>query len=264
MTNIEQMYGVLAAGLWAVLGVAQAGAVPPPPSPPSEIVPNPRSTDRSAVLDDAKVQEFLALARVGDPTAAFRLSRHYAAVEDVAEGQYWRVVAAARGHRVAQYTLGFQKADADDCPTLAEARAWFEASNWGDGSRDPGIVPSFEETYARLCKGGLRGVRGTVQNADRCADGRLASVNAMQVAYADFSGNILPVEHPHGDGDGDGDQSSFLADPQNYEVRITKVAGGHEVKFFPVMSTERGMKGGGGKYMVKLCSRTSGGFSPFM
>lgn len=101
---------------------------------------------------------------------------------------------------------------------------------------------------------------GAVQSAERCPDGKLASVNALEVAYADFAKKVLPVEHPVVEGG----RSGFLSDPQSYEVRITKVAGGHEVKFFPVMSPERGIKGGGGKYMVKLCSGVWGGFSPFM
>ncbi|WP_312317883.1 hypothetical protein [Stenotrophomonas sp.] len=101
---------------------------------------------------------------------------------------------------------------------------------------------------------------GAVQDVDRCSDGRLALVNAVEVAYADFSRNVLPVEHPKVKGA----QSRFLSNPQNYEVRITSVAGGHEVRFFPLMLPGHGVKGGGGKYMVEFCSGASGGFSPFM
>lgn len=127
-------------------------AVPPPPGDPSEIVPNPRSIDRGSELESAKLQEFMRLARSGDGSAAFRLSRHYAAIEDVVEARYWTAVAAARGHRIAQYSLGFSKSDADDCPTLAEARAWVQESNRQDGSHDPGIASALEAKYAKLCE----------------------------------------------------------------------------------------------------------------
>lgn len=129
------------------------GRCPPrPPGPPSEIVLNPRSIDRGSELEGAKLKDTKALADSGDASSAFRLSSHYAAIEDVAEGRYWLVVAAVRGHRVAQYNLGFLKSDADDCPTLAEARAWVEESNRQDGNHDPGIAPALEAKYATLCE----------------------------------------------------------------------------------------------------------------
>lgn len=152
MKAVKSKQAAYAVGVWAALSASSAWAVPPPPGPPSEIVANPRSIDRGSELEEAKLQVLMALARTGDGSAAFRLSRHYAAIEDAVEARYWTAVAAARGHRVAQYSLGFMKSDADDCLTLAEARAWVEESNRPDGSRDPGIAPDLEAKYARLCE----------------------------------------------------------------------------------------------------------------
>lgn len=148
----KSKHAAYAVGVWAALGVSSAWSVPPPPPPPSVIVPNPRSIDRGSELEGVKLNDVMALARSGDASAAFRLSRHYEAVEDVAQGRYWTAVAAARGHRVAQYNLGFSKAEADDCPTLAEARAWIEESSRLDGFRDPGVAPALEAKYAKLCE----------------------------------------------------------------------------------------------------------------
>lgn len=106
--------------MWAAIGLSSAWAVPPPPSPPSEIVPNPRSIDQGSEHEGAKLQKVKAIARSGDASAAFRLSRHYAAIEEVL--------------------------------TLAEARAWIEESSRLDGYRDPGIAPALEAKYAKLCE----------------------------------------------------------------------------------------------------------------
>ena len=149
---VKTKHAAYAVGAWAALGVSHAWAVPPPPPPPSEIVPNPRSLDRGSELEGAKLHEFMALARSGDGSAAFRLSRHYAAIGDVLEARYWTAVAAARGHRIAQYSLGFLKSEADDCLTLAEARAWIEEFSRLDGFRDPGVAPALEAKYAKLCE----------------------------------------------------------------------------------------------------------------
>ncbi|WNH54518.1 hypothetical protein [Stenotrophomonas oahuensis] len=150
--EFKSKHAAYAVGVWTALGVSSAWSVPPPPPPPSVIVPNPRSIDRGSELEGEKLQNFMALARSGDASAAFRLSRHYAAIGDVVEARYWTVVAAARGHRVAQYSLGFSKAEADDCLTLAEAKAWIEEFSRVDGFRDPGIAPALEAKYAKSCE----------------------------------------------------------------------------------------------------------------
>lgn len=149
---VKSKQAAYAVGVWVALGVTSAWAVPPPPSPPTVIVPNPRSLSRGSELEGVKLQEIMALARSGDASAAFRLSHHYEAVEDMAKGRYWTTVAAARGHRVAQYNLGFSKAKADDCLTLAEAKGWLEEFSRLDGYRDPGVAPALEAKYTQLCE----------------------------------------------------------------------------------------------------------------
>lgn len=152
MKKVKMKKATYAAAAWMALGVSSAWAVPPPPSPPTVIVPNPRSLSRGSELEGVKLQEIMTLARSGDASAAFRLSHHYAAVEDAVEARYWTTVAAARGHRVAQYNLAFSKARADDCPTLAEAKGWLDEFSRQDGFRDPGVAPALEAKYAQLCE----------------------------------------------------------------------------------------------------------------
>jgi hypothetical protein len=113
---------LIIAALVAASGDAKAvSQPPPPPSPPIEVVADPRSIDSGSQLNEVQLHQQSVLARDGDAAAAFRLSRHYEAVGDEPEKRYWSVISAARGHRGAQYSLGFWKLDEASCVSAVES-----------------------------------------------------------------------------------------------------------------------------------------------
>ena len=146
---------LIIAALVAASGDAKAvSQPPPPPSPPIEVVADPRSIDSGSQLNEVQLQRQSVLARDGDATAAFRLSRHYEAVGDEPEKRYWSVISAARGHRGAQYSLGFWKLDEASCVSAVESYAFLSESTRGEGegpSRE--VLNSAKARVAALCNG---------------------------------------------------------------------------------------------------------------
>lgn len=147
---------LIMAALVAASGDAKAVSQPPPapPSPPIEVVADPRSIDSGSQLNEVQLQQESVLARDGDADAAFRLSRHYEAVGDETAKRFWLVRSAARGHQGAQYSLAFWKLDEASCMSAVEAHALLSESVRGDGggpSRE--LLSSAEARVATLCSG---------------------------------------------------------------------------------------------------------------
>jgi hypothetical protein len=155
MINPDRFVLIMAA-LVAASGDAKAVSQPPPPppSPPIEVVADPRSIDSGSQLNEVQLQQESALARDGDADAAFRLSRHYEAVGDEQAKRYWLAISAARGHRGAQYSLGFWKLDEASCMSAVESYAFLSESARGerDGPSKE-LLNSAKAKVAALCDG---------------------------------------------------------------------------------------------------------------
>lgn len=110
---------------------SQQPNLPPPPPQPEVFDPDARAIVSGLLLDKEEEMDLVRQAEVGRADAAFRLSLHFLSAGDQAQQEHWQLVAAQRGHRVAQYNQWFDLRSSRDCAAMREALAWLEAAAAG-------------------------------------------------------------------------------------------------------------------------------------
>lgn len=116
-----------------------------------EVVPPPQfvnsgatAVSRGFVLAPNQLVDLLDRARKGDVDSAFRLASHYKEDGDAYNARYWLLVAALRGHAVAQYNEWFSLRESSDCARIGEALAWLEAASNGGSTDARGMLSSYK------------------------------------------------------------------------------------------------------------------------
>lgn len=146
--------------LWAAIGIVamtfsacasiQQTAPPPPPPQPEEIDPNAQSIDSGFLLSTEEEKDLQLRADSGDRDAAFRLSFHFISAGNQEKAKHWQLVAAKKGHPVAQYNLWVELKDKKDCASMREALDWLEAAAEGGEKEAQGELEGYRNAV-RAC-----------------------------------------------------------------------------------------------------------------